>query len=126
MQNRQLWASYLSLFSSLSTLLCCALPSLLVFLGMGAVMAGLVTTVPQIVWISEYKLFVFSSSGILVFLSALWLYLQRNAPCPIDPVQARACLGARKWSVRITVVALFLWGLGFFTAYVLPALILAS
>jgi len=39
----------LTLFGSLGTLLCCALPALLVSLGAGAVMASLVTNVPQLV-----------------------------------------------------------------------------
>lgn len=35
---------YLSLFTSLGTLLCCALPSLLVALGLGATVASVVLT----------------------------------------------------------------------------------
>ena len=38
----------LSLFTSTGTLICCALPALLVSIGAGAVMAGLIEAVPQI------------------------------------------------------------------------------
>jgi hypothetical protein len=38
--------NYFSLFSSFSTLLCCALPSVLVLLGMGAAVASLLSVAP--------------------------------------------------------------------------------
>ena len=41
--------SYLSLFTSLSTLLCCALPSLFVLLGLGATVASLLSQAPWLV-----------------------------------------------------------------------------
>ena len=46
---------YFMFFGSMSTLICCVLPSLLVSLGLGAVMAGLASNVPGLVWISEHK-----------------------------------------------------------------------
>ena len=57
--------SLLSLFSSGGTLVCCALPALLVSLGAGAVMASVVSSVPQIVWFSEHKLGVFIFAGVM-------------------------------------------------------------
>jgi hypothetical protein len=41
--------SLLSLFASSSTLICCAIPALLVSLGAGAALASLVAVFPQIV-----------------------------------------------------------------------------
>jgi hypothetical protein len=38
--------SFLSLFTSLGTLLCCALPSLLVLFGLGATVATVLSEVP--------------------------------------------------------------------------------
>jgi len=59
--------SLLTLFSSGGTLICCALPALLVSLGAGAVMASVVSSVPQIVWFSEHKLgvFIFARSNVI-------------------------------------------------------------
>ena len=57
----------LSLFTSLGTLICCALPALMVTLGMGATLAGIITTIPSITLISNYKEYVFIVSGILIF-----------------------------------------------------------
>ena len=50
------WASVASLFASSSTLICCALPALLVALGAGAALSSLVSAVPQLVVLSEHKL----------------------------------------------------------------------
>jgi mercuric ion transport protein len=44
-----------SLFASTGTLLCCALPALLVTLGLGAVVAGAVSSVPWLVPLSRNK-----------------------------------------------------------------------
>ena len=117
--NKNLFVSWLSLFSSFSTLICCALPSLFIALGMGAAFAGLIGAVPQIIWVSEHKEMVFALSGILIMGSLLWLYLVRNEPCPIDPVQARACTVARKWSIRISIASAIFWLVGFVFAFIL-------
>ncbi|MDX2235864.1 MAG: hypothetical protein NW200_15295, partial [Hyphomonadaceae bacterium] len=63
-------APTLALFGSTATLVCCALPALFVTLGMGAAVAGLVTAVPQITWLSANKPLVFGASGALIALSA--------------------------------------------------------
>ena len=53
--RRTLIRPTLSLFASTSTLLCCALPALLITVGAGAVMAGLTATFPGIMWLSANK-----------------------------------------------------------------------
>ena len=45
----------ISLFSSFGTLICCALPALLVSLGAGAVLAGLITNFPQLIFYLNIK-----------------------------------------------------------------------
>jgi hypothetical protein len=52
--------SYVSLFTSFGTLLCCALPSLLVLLGLGATVASFLTAVPWLVTLSRHKTWVFA------------------------------------------------------------------
>ena len=51
--------SYISLFTSFGTLLCCALPSLLVLLGLGATVASFLSAVPWLVVLSRHKTWVF-------------------------------------------------------------------
>jgi hypothetical protein len=66
-------APTLALFGSASTLLCCALPALLISLGAGAVMAGLTSAIPGIMWLSAHKNVLFVLSGALMTVSTvLW------------------------------------------------------
>ena len=87
-----------SLFTSMGTLLCCALPALLVTLGMGASLAGFIGAVPWVSSISEHKEWVFILAGVMLALSAYLQWRARNAPCPADPIKARACARLRKIS----------------------------
>ena len=107
----------LALFGSTATLVCCALPALFVALGMGAVVAGLVSAVPQITWVSENKPLVFGGSGVLIALAAWLQWHARNAPCPADPRAARACQRLRTASVVILAIAAVAWGIGAFFAF---------
>lgn len=113
-------ASFLTLFTSMSTLLCCALPALLVSLGLGAVMAGLASQVPGLIWISENKLGAFMVAGAMLALNGVWLWTQRNAPCPIDPKLRDACISGRRMSKIIYFVSLVLFSIGAFFAYLAP------
>jgi hypothetical protein len=107
--------AWLSLFTSLGTLLCCALPALLVALGMGAVVAGLASDVPGLVWLSERKPLTFGTAAVMLLLAGTAQWRARNRPCPLDPAQARACASARRWSfiVYVASVAIFIIGSGF-------------
>ncbi|HEY8190433.1 MAG TPA: hypothetical protein VIF12_07085 [Micavibrio sp.] len=108
----------LTLFESLSTLICCALPALMVSIGAGAVLAGVVSAVPQLVWLSEHKVPLFILAGILLALSGGSRYLTRNAPCPVDPAQAKACMRLRRFSGIIFYFSLVMYATGFFFAFV--------
>src|SRR5690348_16999631 len=65
---------YLSLFTSLGTLLCCALPSLLVLLGLGATVASVLSDVPWLVRLSQHKAWVFTTAGVLITLALIQTY----------------------------------------------------
>ncbi|MGE5085902.1 MAG: hypothetical protein ACM3MG_06335 [Bacillota bacterium] len=110
--------AYLTLFSSASTLICCALPALFVSLGMGAVLAGVVTRFPGLIWISEHKPQVFAFAGIMLAFNGLWLWRNRNAPCPIDPALRDACLVGRKFSARVYAISVLVFLTGSFFAFV--------
>lgn len=112
--------NYLTLFGSLSTLICCALPALLVSLGLGAVMAGLASNVPGLIWASENKAILFGLSGIMLAGNGILLWINRNAPCPIDPKLRDACIKGRKTSKGFYFISLFVFLIGFGFAYILP------
>ena len=107
----------LSLFTSIGTLLCCALPALLVTLGMGAALAGFISVAPWITVISEYKIFIFVGAGILLILSSYFLWINRNAPCPTNAKQAKACALLRKFSLYTIIISIVIYIVGFFFAF---------
>jgi hypothetical protein len=110
--NRPMLVPFFSLFTSFSTLICCALPALFVSLGMGATLVGLVSNFPALIWVSEHKTLVFSLSFFMLALSAYMQYRARNLPCPLDPELARACTVGRLWSKRITFFSISIWLIG--------------
>lgn len=116
----------LALFSSMSTLLCCALPALLVSIGAGAAMIGLVSAVPQLVWLSEHKVQLFIFAGVMLSLSGILRYRNRNAPCPADPLKAKACARLRRISGVIFYISLLCYAVGFFFAFIAHRLVAAG
>lgn len=109
--------AWLALFTSFGTLICCALPAMLVTLGAGAVVAGMVTALPQIVAISVYKNYVFAGAGALLLIAAAARFASRNAPCPADPAAADACRRLRGLSGWMLAIAGLVYVIGFFFAY---------
>ena len=108
----------LSLFTSLGTLLCCALPALMVTLGMGATLAGLIGIFPYITSISDYKEYTFIISGILIFFGFFSQWSTKNVSCPSDPVKAKLCNKLRNFSRIILYISLTLYLIGFFFAFI--------
>ena len=108
---------YLSLFTSTSTLICCALPALFVGLGMGAVFAGLISVFPQMIWMSENKDILFTVAGIVLVFVGLIEYRGRNLPCPINPAAAKTCMATRRFSKIVFRVSLFIYIVGTFFAF---------
>ena len=123
-KRKSAWLSYLSLFTSLGTLLCCALPSLLVLFGLGATVASFLTAVPWLVTLSHHKAWVFLISGLLIAISFLYVY--RIAPrlkahgemCSVEDGQT-ACDTATRLSCIALWTSAAIYGIGFFTAFVL-------
>jgi hypothetical protein len=116
------WSSWVALFASSGTLICCALPALLVAIGAGAVLSSLVATVPGLVWISEYKEAVFGFAGVMLAASGVLQWQNRFAPCPVDPALRNACLRTRKTSARIYLVSVAVYLLGGWFAFIQPLL----
>lgn len=114
--------SVISLFTSLSTLVCCALPALLVTLGLGAVMAGLISNVPQLIFLSENKNWFFAIAGFLLIAGGILQYNARRLVCPTDKAAGEACKTTRGWSIWIYWVSVLTYIIGVLFAYVLPVL----
>ncbi len=113
----------LSLFASTSTLLCCALPTLLVVLGLGAVVAGAVASLPWLVVLSQQKQWVFLGAGLLI--AANWALMWRwdravtacEVPTAASPVVSACQVGSR-FSRAVLWISTGLWVVGFIVAFV--------
>lgn len=117
--RQNLWASLVSVFTSSGTLICCALPALLVSIGAGASLAGLVSTFPQLVWLSQHKLAVFGLAGAMLIGAGVLQYRARFLPCPADPALAAACARTRRVSAAIYGISVLIYLTGVFFAFVL-------
>ncbi len=117
------FVSYVSLFTSLSTLVCCDLPSLLVLLGLGATVASVLSTAPWLVAISRHKLWLFLFSGLLITGNFLSLYViaprlqSQTEVCPTDRPANCDTVGRLGRIVLWTSAAVYLAGL--FVSYLL-------
>jgi hypothetical protein len=111
-----------ALLASSATLVCCVLPVMLVALGAGAALAGLVTAVPQLIWLSEHKPLVFGVAAVVLAVSGLALWYGRSLPCPSDSDAARLCRRLRQISAALYGLALGCFVLGATFAFLLPML----
>lgn len=107
---------WLVLFTSSSTLICCALPILLVTLGLGAVSATMFESLPFLVTLAQNKVWMFLGSAGVLALGGYALF-RPNRSCPIDPVLAAKCETAHRLNKRIWMASVVMWSIGFAAAY---------
>ena len=116
-------ANILSLFTSGSTLICCALPATLVAIRSAATLTSLISNFPQLIWISEHKGLVFGMAGAMLAIAGYLQWQARNAPCPVEPILAIACTKTRKNALRVYWLSVGIFAVGVFFAFVAPMLI---
>jgi mercuric ion transport protein len=120
-KNSSALLSYFSLFTSLGTLLCCALPSLLVLAGLGASVASMLSVAPWLVSLSQHKSWTFGISGALIAASFVNLYSLaprfRNRAC--SPENPQTCDVASRLSKALLWISATIYAAGFFVAFCL-------
>ena len=112
--------SFLSLFTSFSTLVCCSIPALLVSLGLGASFASFISMYPQFIWLSENKTALFIFAGLMLILT--FVLQSRSAVCPVDSKLKTTCEDSKKISKYIIIFSTFIYFIGIFFAYLAPIL----
>ncbi|MBN66199.1 MAG: hypothetical protein CMM94_01345 [Rickettsiales bacterium] len=121
-KNVTIWQSVAvpvaGLFTALGTLVCCALPALFVALGAGAALAGLVSSAPWLVALSQHKVWVFGIAGTLIVAGGLLRWNARYAPCPADPRAAAICTRMRRIGGVVYWASVAIYAVGFFFAFV--------
>ena len=114
------WTAVMSLFATSGTLVCCAIPALLVALGAGAALSSLISVFPQVVWLSEHKEGVFAFAGLMMVGSGVLQWRNRKASCPTDPALRDACWKTRKVSFVVYALSVGFYLVGGWFAFVQP------
>jgi mercuric ion transport protein len=114
---REAVTAYLTLFTSLATLFCCALPALLVLVGFSLTsVLAFFTTVPGWQSFAQYDIWLFPLGGLLLTLGFYYAYFRQSRlqgeVCEI-PAGSResACSTATRWNRRILWLSPSLYGL---------------
>ncbi|MEK9728294.1 MAG: hypothetical protein VW397_09350 [Candidatus Margulisiibacteriota bacterium] len=106
------------LFTTASTLICCALPALFVFLGAGSALAGLVGIFPQLIWLSKHKAYLF---GIAFLGLCLARVLPKNSvQTECARTNQATCSEVKRTTNGVWWLSLIMTFIGVFFAYLLP------
>lgn len=112
--------TFFSLFGSISTLLCCALPVTLVSLGMGASFAALTSSFPQVIWLTERKDLIFFLTGFMLIISFVMMKRSEKQACPIDKDQRELCQSSKSLSFKLFWVTVCIYVTGLIFSYIIP------
>jgi len=107
-------SAYAGLFTSVTTLLCCALPALLVLLGFGVTSVLTFTTaIPGWEKLGQYTMWLFAVGGLVLPLGFYFAYRRapgRGVACEIPAGGGEsACSTATRWNRRLLWLSLFLY-----------------
>ncbi|MGH8130818.1 MAG: hypothetical protein ACRES3_08195 [Steroidobacteraceae bacterium] len=105
-----------TLLLSTSTLVCCALPILLVSVDLGASVAAITSAAPWLVALSAHKAWMFTGSG-LALAAATYLLYRPGRACPTDPRLAVLCARADRWNRAVLATSAVIWVVGFAAAF---------
>jgi mercuric ion transport protein len=114
---REAISAYLSLFASLATLVCCALPALLVLVGLSLTsVLTFSTAIPGWQNFGAYDIWLFPLCGVLLAVGFYFAYFRRTRlqgeACEIPAGSGEsACSTATRWNRRILWLSVFLYGL---------------
>ncbi len=109
---------FFSLFTSLSTIFCCALPIILVSLGAGAVFASLSTNFPFINILAEKSIYIFAAAFILLLIGGYFIFFGKQI-CPADKKLAKICTKTKIINKWIWFISFFILLTAFFFKYIL-------
>ena len=115
--------SVLALFTSVGTLLCCALPALLVTLGLSAVVISTVAAFPWLIPLTKHKGWLFLGAGGLIGINFFLVYRpQKQVACDVQAGE-QGCEVAGRWSKSVLWLSVGTYAVGLFMAYLaLPLL----
>ncbi len=112
------YLKWLTLFITSGTLLCCALPILLVTLGFGALVASLNYNLPGLFFLAEHKIWTLTLAAfiLLILAGVIW---RPNQHCPAEADLAAFCKKSKQLNKKIFWLSAMILFIGFFTSYLL-------
>lgn len=120
--NSQSWkqktASFLALFTSTGTLLCCALPAAIAGIAGGSAVVSLISTFPWLAPLSRHKIWIFIAAGLMIVFSGILIFRPKGqVACSITGGQG--CEVAGRFQKIMFWIALTIYLIGIFFAYAL-------
>lgn len=115
-------AAFASLFTSLSTIFCCALPIILVTLGFGAVFASISAKFPLISILAQNANALFATATAFLILSGYFIFF-KNQSCPANKKQAELCAKTKKINKIIWILSATILIFSSFLKYILILII---
>lgn len=119
---QQSLSSFLALFTSTGTLICCALPALVVAIAGGSAMVSLLSTFPWLVTLSTYSGWIFLIAGTMILFSGILILKPKgNLACSITG--GKGCEVAGRFQKVMFWASVVIYSVGLFAAYgLLPLL----
>lgn len=115
---KQKASSFLALFTSTGTLLCCALPAAIAGIAGGSAVISLVSTFPWLVPLSANKGWIFLGAGLMIVFSGILIYRPKGkVACSITGWQG--CEVAGRFQKFMFWAASAIYLIGVFFAYAL-------
>ncbi len=113
---REAAPAYLSLFASLATLFCCALPAVLVLVGLSLTsVLAFFTAIPGWQNFGQHENWYYLLSGALLALGFYFSYFRRSTAAEVCEIPAggreSACSTATRWNRRILWLSFSLYSL---------------
>ncbi len=113
---QQTISSFLSLFTSTGTLICCALPALIATFAGGAAVTSMITNFPWLVPLSANKGWIFLGSGIMLILSGVLVYRPKGKiACSVTG--GNGCEIAGTFTKTMFWLSISIFSIGAFFAY---------
>lgn len=114
--------SFLLLFTSMGTLLCCALPATLATIAGGAAVGALITNFPWLVPLSSHKGWLFFGVGTFILLNGILTFKpQGKLACAVTG--GKGCEIAGGFSRAMFWIAIIIYSIGFSFAYLLAPIL---
>jgi hypothetical protein len=118
MKFKETLLAFFGLFTSISTILCCALPTILVAIGMGTVFASITSNFPFVIWLSQKILYLFVTTAILLLVGGYFIFLKPQT-CPLNQNSNQICNKTKKFNKIIWWVSFIILITSFFFKYIL-------